>query len=325
MRTKKAFTLIELLLAISVMGVLIGFFLPAVQKVREAASRIQCANNMKKLSLSVQNFSGTYNEKLPTITHKVAPGSNGSVMVALMPYLDQENLYKAYSISANMTPAAAPSGSPTEYNATVIKTPFVCPSDYSTLTGLAPSGWGGTSYIGNVFLFSKLGWYSIEDSTRSNYQINTIPDGCSNTVAFSERMIVTNPTYHQYGLTSNNRDMAYIPGSAANSGPFLGIYMEHHNYPVFGFYPNSYPNLFERYDSTQKATLQINPGPGRLVNWPDVSGASCHGSNAGHVSVVQLAMMDGGIRYVTGKIPIQSFWGAVIPNDGVYFLEEHYN
>ena len=89
MRIKKAFTLIELLLAISVMGVLIGFFVPAVQKVREAASRIQCANNMKKLSLSVQNFSGTYNEKLPTITHQVSPGSNGSVMVALMPYLDQ--------------------------------------------------------------------------------------------------------------------------------------------------------------------------------------------------------------------------------------------
>ncbi len=325
MRIKKAFTLIELLLAISVMGVLIGFFVPAVQKVREAASRIQCANNMKKLSLSVQNFSGTYNEKLPTITHQVSPGSNGSVMVALMPYLDQENLYKAYSIPANMTPAAAPSGPPTKYNATVIKTPFVCPSDYSTSTGSGPSGWGGTSYIANAFIFSKLGWCGVEDSTMSNYRINTISDGCSNTVAFSERMIVTNPTYHQYGLTSNNRDMAYISGSAANSGPFLGTYMEHHNYPIFGFYPNSYPKLFEKHEYTQKATLQINPGPGRLVNWPDVSGASCHGSNAGHVSVVQLAMMDGGIRNVTEKIPVPFFWGAVIPNDGLYLLEEQNN
>ena len=60
MRIKKAFTLIELLLAISVMGVSIGFLLPAAQKVREAASRIQCANNMKQLSLSVQSFSGIF-------------------------------------------------------------------------------------------------------------------------------------------------------------------------------------------------------------------------------------------------------------------------
>ena len=120
-KIKKAFTLIELLVVISIIGILIGLLLPAVQKVREAASRIQCANNMKQFGLAMHNFATTYDGKLPTITHKVAPGSNGSVMVALMPYLEQENLYKAYSIPANMTLPAAPSGPPTKYNAMVIK------------------------------------------------------------------------------------------------------------------------------------------------------------------------------------------------------------
>lgn len=317
---KKAFTLIELLVVISIIGILIGLLLPAVQKVREAASRIQCANNMKQLGLAMHNFSGTFDGKLPTITHQVAPGSNGSVMVALMPYLEQENLYKAYSLPTNMTPPAAPSGSPTKYNATVIKTPFICPADYSASTGIAPSGWAGTSYIGNAFLFSKLGWFTVDDPTISNYRIGTIPDGNSNTVAFAERLIVTGPTYHQYGYTSNNRDMAYIAGRTVVSGPFVGINCEHFNFPAFGIYESSYPLFFDvdMWYFTHRVGLQINPGLPKLVYWPDVSGASGYwGANAGHSSVVQLTMMDGSVRSVTEKIEMKTFWLAVIPFDGL--------
>jgi len=320
MRLKKAFTLIELLVVISIIGILIGLLLPAVQKVREAASRIQCANNMKQLGLAMHNFAGTFDGKLPTITHQVAAGSNGSVMVALMPYLEQENLYKAYSIPANMTLPAAPSGPPTKYNSMVIKTPFVCPSDYSASTGTGPSGWAGTSYIGNAFLFSKLGWFTVDDPTISNYRISTIPDGNSNTVAFAERLIETGPTYHQFGYTSNNRDMAYTPGGVVTSGPFIGIPCEHYNYPAFGMYESSYPLFFDMdmWYFTHKVGLQINPGPAKLVYWPNVSGASGYwGSNAGHASVVQLTMMDGSVRNVTEQINMKTFWLAVIPFDGL--------
>ena len=318
-KIKKGFTLIELLVVISIIGILIGLLLPAVQKVREAASRIQCANNMKQFGLAMHNFSTTYDGKLPTITHQVAPGSNGSVMVALMPYLEQENLYKAYSIPANMTLPAAPSGPPTKYNAMVIKTPFVCPSDYSASTGTGPSGWAGTSYIGNAFLFSKLGWFTVDDPTISNYRISTIPDGNSNTVAFAERVIVSNPTYHQFGLTTNNRDMAYTSGGVVASGPFIGIPCEHYNYPAFGIYESSYPLFFDMdmWYFTHKVGLQINPGPAKLVYWPDVSGPSYWGSNAGHASVVQLTMMDGSVRHVTEQINMKTFWLAVIPFDGL--------
>src|SRR6516164_8885455 len=94
-RTRPGFTLIELLVVIAIIGVLLALMLPAVQKVREAANRMACSNNLKQIALAVHHYHDTY-QKFPPLR---VSNQHATWFVLIMPFLEQENISKHWNFS----------------------------------------------------------------------------------------------------------------------------------------------------------------------------------------------------------------------------------
>src|ERR1700731_4260119 len=102
-RKRGAFTLIELLVVISIIGVLIALLVPAVQKVREAAARTQCTNNLKQIGLGLYNYEASFQE-FPSQAAK--PPNHSGWMVEILPYIEQASIYQIFQ-NNNWDPTAS--------------------------------------------------------------------------------------------------------------------------------------------------------------------------------------------------------------------------
>jgi len=200
-RSRSGFTLIELLVVIAIIAILIGLLVPAVQKVREAAARAQCQNNLKQLGLAVHGYHDTNKKFPPALNQKLVPNTQAqaklvwwylSWMGRVLPYIEQQPL--GNTIPTEYARYYGPWGSTTVAPHIGLGTApplLTCPSDpRGQVTALltvyvANTKVAFTGYLGNSGLDSR----SMDGIffTESGVKMVAITDGTSNTLMVGER------------------------------------------------------------------------------------------------------------------------------------------
>jgi prepilin-type N-terminal cleavage/methylation domain-containing protein/prepilin-type processing-associated H-X9-DG protein len=310
-RRHRGFTLVELLVVIAIIAILIGLLLPAVQKVREAAARSQCQNNLKQLALACHNYASTYGGALPPYCVGTTDSSGFETSVlyySLLPFIEQSNLHQGLRLNPQKGTYKGVYYPIDLYKFKAGVKIFGCPDD---VTFDLTYRQGLVSYQANFQIFGnpaagdnagQNGFAPPENAAGSPHLVSTFADGTSNTILFAEA----------YALRPGGPYAASYwscPGWDADFGPIF----------AFGSADGTVNYAKGMTQGGPGATGVVGPASKFLsvtsavwLSAPSYKGVPV----ALHTGGMNVALGDGSVRLLSNGISGTTWWAACTPAQG---------